>query len=156
LGLHGEDEQSVEDPVGGSIDGPVGEGDLPPTQETHPLEMLPHRDRQEGTKPVIRIPNHGVIAELRSVRRPVLPVTFIPEILEDLVRIEGKANESRVDPDIVENVVEGTRHPRGAGSRRGGSVTDRLGAECEVSGILREPAGELERRQVLGTAVMID
>src|SRR5438132_5524253 len=86
----------------------------------------------------------------------IVAVAFMPEVLDDLVRIERKSNGAAVGCNIGEDIIERAGDVLAPESRRGVPVTNRLGAKAEIPRIVGDLSGKLEIHQVLGTAKVIN
>src|SRR5205807_4248344 len=99
LCLHGQSQQPLEDPLHCSIDRPVRKGNLLPIAQARSLKVFPNGNRQERTQPIVDVLDHRTVTEPSPASISVVPVAFITEVLDDLVRIERKANGAAVGCD---------------------------------------------------------
>jgi len=100
MGLHGQGQQSFEDAFDCSIDRPLRKANLLPIAEAQSLKAPPNGKGQEGTEPIVDVPDHWSMTE-RGLAPTVVDVAFVTKVRDDFVRIERKANGAVVDDDIA-------------------------------------------------------
>src|SRR5712692_6649414 len=107
LGLHGQGQQPLEDPLDGSVHRPVREKELLPVAQACFLKAPSHRNRQYGPKAmIVEASNHQTVIEPSPTSRRVVPVAFVTKLFDDLVGIHGKLQSAVVDADIGQSVIE--------------------------------------------------
>ena len=155
LAAQGQEHEPLEDPLDGVVDGPARERPGLPVAEVGPLERPPQPGWHQAAQPVVRGGLPGLRAEaIRS--RQIARVTLEPQVVDDLRRVEGHADDAAVRRDRRQGVVEPVdRHP-GARPAGGLAVADRPRAEPEVAGVRGEVAGQPEAHEFLGAAVVVD
>jgi len=82
-------------------------------------------------------------------------VAFIEEILDDLVRVERKANDTAVDCGRGQEILERARGVLARERRRGFAVTDRVRTKGKIPRGFGECPDELEIRKVAWTAKVL-
>jgi len=84
----------------------VRKGNILPILETHPLEMLPNRNSKNRAQPIVETPNMWMLNESLLVFASIVPVAFMAEVLDDLVRVQGNSNHATIVSDVAQGIVE--------------------------------------------------
>ncbi len=132
--------------VDARVERPSREGDAFPAVEANLLQVPATAHRQRRTKEVVHLPRNRAGGGPRQEVVPVLVITLLPQIADDLSEVERQSQAIGVNPDILEGVVQLSPWFHRRRALRQPAVAHRV-AKCEVASVRGQVAIGLQRHE---------
>ena len=132
--------------VDARVERPSREGDAFPAAEANLLQVPATAHRQRRTKEVVHLPRNRAGGDPRQEVVPVLVITLLPQVADDLSEVERQSQAIGVNPDILEGVVQLSPWFQRRRALRQPAVAHRV-AKCEVASVRAQVAIGLQRHE---------
>jgi len=118
--------------------------------------MLSNGNSKKRAHPIVETPNMWMLNESFLVFASIVPVAFIAEVLDNLIRIQGNSNVARIGSDAAQGIVEWAANLLAPKSRCRVPIAHGLVPKAKVSGVFRKCPSQSKVYKFLWTPVIVN